>query len=1257
MEKKVIFSESQLSNSKFSEQTLTNDYISQINELSSIIQTFYDSSSKYILSMKNCIKEINTNILNNTTYTLDESSNKCISSMNIIFNYLDTSINQFYSKIDNYIEILNLNKNRKSSSSSKKPSIRQKYFKSVINDKEICFNFNKDTIYNNYHKNNNKFISKINSNKEEINKCIKCYSNDEKISKYPNENDIINNSNFIIDMKKIDQNFIKNILTLLNILNYEKTNNKNIQYQQNLGKIKENIISQLTNTLNNGTEKRIMHRRIKSFSINNYSNELINSNEIENNQFNNLIINSAEKHKNRRNIDINSFKKVKNRTEINKKAVDYFEDFGRVKHNSDNNLDFFQMEKKNVISMEIEKLQKEVNLLEKNKKDLLIQIADLITKNNSLSEEVSILKTSNLKKSKFEKENNKLNKIIEELHSKINLIMDSKKELEKKNILFKESINCLENEKSNQLKEKERIKNNIEELKKENLKIIKIKNDIENENKLNKKEIRDLNIQISQLKKENEIINNIINDTNNKKDEYKEKYKKISKELEEEKEMNNFFEKKIKNLEKKLEENNINEYEDTKIKTFKKNYMNKVNEIEVEKLSRKYASPNNYRKNTSLLSTNNTSNKKIGIKNNIEEFEISPENYIIIKSFQLNNNLKWYLLKRIKKQNTDQIGTTMSPSPSQSSLNHLYRRYKYLKTNSKLNNERVDDSFSDYIWKANRNEQDFINFNNIDNLDNYNKNELSITKEKQKKINELELCIKNLEEKLEKKENDCNRINLNYAKLFKRTKIPDENYDKLFENVEKLKKENKILKKKIENFKSTQNFIGLSFIEDDLEGSRFIDDKCFDDILDQLVGNKNKRNTHTTTRYKKFENNSEINMLNFFKSHGDDNNREINDENNDDNKENIKEEINDNKENIKEEINDNKETIKEEINDNKETIKEEINDNKENIKEENNDDNRKEIRRIEYKRHYPYKIEETTKYDNKNNKNIIKNNYDKNINENQNKISQKNTDKKDEKLEEKNENKIEKKVDRIRSYNRKTENKKYLFNRYSTKRQSTNNKNDKSEENIINVNKDENENKDKEDKGKDKNEIKNLKSNNYYRFKRKNENLDEKNEVFKDINNKSKEKNKKINFINKNDNGNIEKKKENKLYDDKKIMANIKEENENENENITNTIYSKGRRIRKSYKRNQIPNNEAVDDNKTNNIENKKIEIIPNKIDEKNEEKWHYKSLKTMKIENGNKSERNLGLLENSSQSNRICRGRRFYKKKQEDLKAEAKEN
>ena len=48
--------------------------------------------------------------------------------------------------------------------------------------------------------------------------------------------------------------------------------------------------------------------------------------------------------------------------------------------------------------------------------------------------------------------------------------------------------------------------------------------------------------------------------------------------------------------------------------------------------------------------------------------------------------------------------------------------------------------------------KDFINFNfaNNDNID-VNKNEISIEKDKQKKINELECIIKDLEEKLEKK--------------------------------------------------------------------------------------------------------------------------------------------------------------------------------------------------------------------------------------------------------------------------------------------------------------------------------------------------------------------------------------------------------------------------------------------------------------------------------------------------------------------------
>ena len=334
------------------------------------------------------------------------------------------------------------------------------------------------------------------------------------------------------------------------------------------------------------------------------------------------------------------------------------------------------------------------------------------------------------------------------------------------------------------------------------------------------------------------------------------------------------MEQKVKKLERKLEEHNINEYDDEKTKTYKLCSMNKVNEIEVEKLSRKYVSPYNYRKNTSPLSTNNTSNnnRKILINNNIlDDCEISPDNYVIVKHFQLNNNLKWYLLKKIKKQT--EPDPSPIPSPNQSNSKPLYRRFKYLKLNSRDRNEVC---FNDYVWMPNKNERDFINFNfvNDDNIEN-NKNEISMEKDKQKKINELECVIKDLEDKLEKKENDCNRINLNFAKLFKRSKQPELNYYKLLENNEKLKNENNNLKKKVENLKATQNFIGLSFIEDDLEGSRFIDDKCFEDILDGLVGNSPKTSTFKRNR------NEELDMLKFFRSHGDDNdNKDINEENN-----------------------------------------------------------------------------------------------------------------------------------------------------------------------------------------------------------------------------------------------------------------------------------------------------------------------------------------------------------------------------------------
>ena len=59
----------------------------------------------------------------------------------------------------------------------------------------------------------------------------------------------------------------------------------------------------------------------------------------------------------------------------------------------------------------------------------------------------------------------------------------------------------------------------------------------------------------------------------------------------------------------------------------------------MEKLTKKFSHSPYYGKNTSTFSTNNTTNKLFFI-NNLEELEISPDNYTIVKQFKLSNNLK-----------------------------------------------------------------------------------------------------------------------------------------------------------------------------------------------------------------------------------------------------------------------------------------------------------------------------------------------------------------------------------------------------------------------------------------------------------------------------------------------------------------------------------------------------------------------------------------------------------------------------------------
>ena len=116
---------------------------------------------------------------------------------------------------------------------------------------------------------------------------------------------------------------------------------------------------------------------------------------------------------------------------------------------------------------------------------------------------------------------------------------------------------------------------------------------------------------------------------------------------------------------------------------------------------------------------------------------------------------------------------------------------------------------------------------------------------------------------------------------------------------------------------------------------------------------------------------------------------------------------------------------------------------------------------------------------------------------------------------------------------------------------------------------------------------------------------------------------------------------------------------DNDDEKINKNIFINTRKVKKSYRRHQ---NENIDTdynkNNNNNInDDKKNEYMTNNKKEEKKENKPYRSLKSMKIEIDYKYEKkNDGLQESSSQSNRVCFGRRFYKKKKDDLKPETNE-
>ena len=84
------------------------------------------------------------------------------------------------------------------------------------------------------------------------------------------------------------------------------------------------------------------------------------------------------------------------------------------------------------------------------------------------------------------------------------------------------------------------------------------------------------------------------------------------------------------------------------------------------------------------------------------------------------------------------------------------------------------------------------------------------------------------------KEKEYEVLYINYNILNQKNKNYEEQ-DRLIEMIDKLKKENSNLNNIILKLKTEKNDdIGLSYIDNDLEGSKFLDDKCFEDILSSL---------------------------------------------------------------------------------------------------------------------------------------------------------------------------------------------------------------------------------------------------------------------------------------------------------------------------------------------------------------------------------------------------------------------------------------
>ena len=459
------------------------------------------------------------------------------------------------------------------------------------------------------------------------------------------------------------------------------------------------------------------------------------------------------------------------------------------------------------------KYDNDINILKNEQENLRMKYENLEKVNQNLKNEISELKEINLKYeetiNELEKENNEINDLLIENQTEIknnkkkldqmqNEIVELNTELDEREQDLQEYKNKYEKE----IKRNEKLEKKIQEL----ISAKETENEYMTEYELKKRKIP------SRLNTER---NRNISDIQNVEKKFRYLYRTVENLNSRNQSKNSHNSTTISNKEKNntFENNNINNSNNSnnKIRDGQKGLYRNNTSTGFKQLLNKYKSGS---KNEEINSNDICDENSTNFNSN-SSIKLTPENYTFIKLFQLNTKLKWCLFKKNKNKNPTHT-----------------RRYSM---GTDLFNSDLDIySYSDFIWVPYKTRKDFLEFREISSfVDSY-----EIKKEE---TEDLKMSIKNLESIILEKNKENNKLNNALSNLVIENKKYKNYNEKLIE----------------ENYKmkcggvggGDKNFIGVSFIADDPESSKFFDDKCCEDILTGLDKNPNRNNQKKISCY------------------------------------------------------------------------------------------------------------------------------------------------------------------------------------------------------------------------------------------------------------------------------------------------------------------------------------------------------------------------------------------------------------------------